>query len=265
MKKLVSQRKLIEYRNVTVSKNSRIVLNGINLVISLGEHAAILGPNGAGKSFLIKTITRECYPFYDATNSYLRILGKENWNIFELRNQLGIVSSDLVNMHTRNVTGRQVILSGFFSSVGIWAHDVVTPLMEQKVQEVLKRLEISHLIERKMSELSTGEVRRILIGRALVHDPKALLLDEPSASLDFRAAHELRELLGKIANEGTSVIIVTHNLTDIIPVIDRVILIKEGSIFLDGLKEKVLTSRSLNQLFSMPLKIIVEDGYYHML
>ncbi len=115
-----------------------------------------------------------------------------------------------------------------------------------------------------MDELSTGEVRRILIGRALVHNPKALLLDEPSASLDFRAAHELRELLGKIANEGTSVIIVTHNLTDIIPVIDRVILIKEGSIFQDGLKEKVLTARSLNHLFSMSLKITVEDGYYHM-
>jgi iron complex transport system ATP-binding protein len=264
MKKLINQQKLIEYKNVTVSRNNRMVLNGINLTISLGEHAAILGPNGAGKSFLIKTINRECYPLYNATDSYLRIMGKENWNIFELRNQLGIVSSDLVNMHTRNVTGHQAILSGFFSSVGIWAHDVVTPLMEQKVREVLERLEITHLIERKMDELSTGEVRRILIGRALVHNPKALLLDEPSASLDFRAAHELRELLGKIANEGTSVIIVTHNLTDIIPVIDRVILIKEGRIFQDGLKEKVLTARSLNQLFSMSLKITVEDGYYHM-
>jgi iron complex transport system ATP-binding protein len=264
MKYQVNQQKLIEYKNITVSRNNRAVLNGINLTINLGEHTAILGPNGAGKSFLIKTITREYYPHYDALNSYLRILGKDNWNIFELRNQLGIVSSDLANTHTRNFTGYQAILSGFFSSVGIWVYDEVTPPMEQKAWEVMEKLEISHLTERKMNELSTGEIRRILIGRALVHNPKALLLDEPSASLDFRAAHDLRELLRKIANGGTSVIVVTHNLTDIIPEINRVILIKDGNIYKDGLKRKVLTSKSLNQLFDIPLKIAVEKGYYHI-
>ena len=259
-----SQQKLIEYRNITVSQNNRVVLNGINLSINLGEYVAILGPNGAGKSFLIKTITRENYPHSGAPNSYVRILGKENWNIFELRSLLGIVSSDMVTTHTRDFSGWQTILSGFFSSTGIWACHTVTPVMERKTREIMGQLEISHLAERKMNEISTGEVRRILIGRALVHDPKALVLDEPSASLDFRAARELREILSKIANTGTSIIMVTHNLTDIIPEITRVILLKDGNVFEDGTKEEVLTSESLHRLFGIPLKVINRDGYYHI-
>jgi len=263
-----SQQKLIEYRNITVSQNNRVVLNGINLSINLGENVAILGPNGAGKSFLIKTITRENYPHSGVPNSYVRILGKENWDVFELRSQLGIVSSDMVTTHAGGFSGWQTILSGFFSSIGIWSYHSsyhkVTTAMERKAREVMEQLEISHLAERKMNEISTGEVRRILIGRALVHDPKALVLDEPSASLDFRAASELREILSKIANTGTSIIMVTHNLTDIIPEITRVILLKDGNVFEDGTKEEVLTSESLHRLFDIPLKVINRDGYYHI-
>lgn len=259
-----NQQKLIEYRNITVSQNNRVVLNGINLSINLGECVAILGPNGAGKSFLIKTITREKYPHSGVPNSYVRILGKENWNIFELRRLLGIVSSDMVTTYTRGFSGWQTILSGFFSSIGIWSYHKVTPVMERKTREIMEQLEISHLAGRKMNEISTGEVRRILIGRALVHDPKALVLDEPSASLDIRAARELREILSKIANTGTSIIMVTHNLTDIIPEITRVVLLKDGSIFEDGTKEEVLTSESLHRLFGIPLEVIKRDGYYHI-
>ncbi len=260
-----SRQKLIEYRNITVSQNNRLVLNGINLAINLGEHVAILGPNGAGKSFLIKTITRENYPLSGTPDCYVRILGKESWNVFELRSLLGIVSSELVTAHSGNSSGWQTILSGFFSSIGIWSYHRVTPAMERKARAVMERLEISHLAERKMNELSTGEVRRLLIGRALVHDPKALVLDEPSASLDFRAASELRAILSKIANTGTSIIMITHNLADIIPEITRVILLKDGSVFEDGSKQAVLTSESLHRLFGIPLKVIKRDGYYHLL
>jgi len=259
-----SKQKLIEYRNITVSQNNRIILNGINLSIDLGEYVAILGANGAGKSFLIKTITREKYPHSGIPNSYIRILGKEDWNIFELRSLLGIVSSDMVATHSRDSSGQQTILSGFFSSIGIWSYHKVTPAMERKTQEIMEQLEISHLAKRKMNEISTGEARRILIGRALVHDPKALILDEPSASLDFRAARELREILRKIANTGTSIIMVTHNLSDIIPEITRVILLKDGTVFKDGTKKEVLTSESLYSLFGIPLKVTKKDGYYHI-
>ena len=259
-----SQQKLIEYHNIFVSQNNRMVLNGISLSIDLGEHVAILGPNGAGKSFLIKTITREKYPHFGTPDSYVRILGKENWNIFELRSLLGIVSSDMVATHSRSFSGQQTILSGFFSSTGIWSYHKVTPVMEQKTREVIGQLEISHLAERKMNEISTGEARRILIGRALVHNPKALVLDEPSASLDFRATRELREILRKIANTGISIIMVTHNLSDIVPEMNRVILLKDGIVFEDGTKDEVLTSESLHRLFDIPLEVVKRDGYYYI-
>ena len=259
-----NQQKLIEYRNIIVSQNNHVVLNGINLSINLGEHVAILGPNGAGKSFLIKTITRENYPYSGVPNSYIRILGKENWNVFELRSLLGIVSRDMVRTYTRDFSGLQAVLSGFFSSVEIWPYHQVTPAMEQKAWEAMEQLEISHLAECKMSQISSGEVQRILITRALVHAPRALVLDEPSVSLDFRAARELREILRKIANMGTNIIVVTHNPADIIPEITRVILLKDGNIFQDGTKEEVLTSKTLHCLFGIPLKVIQRDGYYHI-
>ena len=259
-----NQPSLIEYRNVIVSKNDRVVLNGITLAINSGEHVAILGPNGAGKSFLIRTITRECYPHAGVPDSYVRILGKEDWNVFELRNLLGIVTDDLVKLCIRRFTCREIILSGFFSSIGLWPHHNVTPEMEQKTQAITDLLEISHLAERNMNELSTGEARRILIGRALVHEPQALVLDEPTSSLDFHAAHKLRDILSKIASAGTGIIMVTHNTVDIIPEIERVILLKAGRVFKDGNKEKVLTSESLSRLFGTPLEVMKRDGYYYI-
>ncbi|HEY51503.1 MAG TPA: ATP-binding cassette domain-containing protein [Dehalococcoidia bacterium] len=258
------QTSLIEYRNVVVSKNDRIVLNGITLAVNVGEHVAILGPNGAGKSFLIKTITRECYPHAGIPDSYVRILGREDWNVFELRKLLGIVTEDLVALSTGNFTCGEIILSGFFSSIGVWPYHYVTPAMEQKGREVMELLEISHLAERKMNQISTGEARRILIGQALVHEPQALVLDEPTSSLDFHAAHKLRNILSKIAGAGTGIIMVTHNTADILPEIERVILLKAGLVFKDGGKEEVVASESLSHLFGTPLEVVKRDGFYYI-
>jgi iron complex transport system ATP-binding protein len=255
---------LIEYRNVVVSKNDRTVLNGITLAVNTGEHVAILGPNGAGKSFLIKTITRECYPHAGIPDSYIRILGREDWNVSELRKLLGIVTDDLVTLSTRNFTCGEIVLSGFFSSIGVWPYHYVTPAMEQKKREIMELLEISHLAERKMGQISTGEARRILIGRALVHDPQALILDEPTSSLDFHAAQKLRDILRRIAGAGTSIIVVTHNTADILPEIERVILLKAGRVFEDGGKEKVVTSEALSRLFGTPLEVVKRDGFYYL-
>ena len=171
---------LIEFQNVTVYRGDKVALDGITLSIGAGEHVAVLGPNGSGKSSLIKTITRECYPRYSGNGSGLRIFGQECWNVFDLRALLGIVSNDLMQACARDISGREAVLSGFFSSIGIWPNHHVTAAMEKKTGEVLELLEISHLAGRNVDEMSSGEARRILIGRALVHDPKALVLDEPT-------------------------------------------------------------------------------------
>jgi len=256
---------LIEYRHVSVMRSGRMVLNDVNISIKLGEHVAIVGPNGSGKSSLVKTITRELYPYAETRGSYLRIMGKDRWNVFELRSLLGVVSNELLEGRARDFSGREVILSGFFSSSRIWRHQQVTSFMKNKVAEVLKLLEITHLGDRRIGDMSTGEARRFLIGRALVHEPKALVLDEPTSSLDMRATIELHTILQKIAAEGTSIIMVTHHLPDIISEIKRVILIKKGKIVEDGMKENILTSASLSQLFGIPVEVVKHDGHYQLL
>jgi len=239
---------LLEFHNVTLMRGRKRALDSISFEIRQGEHVAILGPNGCGKSSLIKAITRECYP---VQGSCLRILGRDVWNVFELRVMLGIVSNDLMATCTRDITGREAVLSGFFSSIGLWPNHHVTPEMESKADAILELLEVPHLADRWLDEMSSGEARRILVGRALVHEPKALVLDEPTTSLDMRASWELHQTLRKLAANGITIVMVTHHLPDLIPEIERVILLKEGRIFRDGPRGEVLTAESLSELFGM--------------
>jgi len=255
---------LIEYQNITVCRGEKVALDSITLSIAVGEHIAILGPNGCGKSTLIKTMTRECYPRLDGPDSWMRIMGKEIWNVFDLRAMLGIVSNDLMLTCTRDYSAREIVLSGFFSSVGIWPNHHVTPRMEERTDQLLEQFEIAHLAERNTDELSSGEARRVLIARALVHDPKALVLDEPTTSLDFHATHELRETLRKVAQAGTSIVLVTHHLPDIIPEIDRVILMRAGKVLLDGTKPHTLTSKALSEVFATEAEVVERNGYYQV-
>ncbi len=257
---------LLEFKDLTVLKGVKAkVLNSISLKIYEGDNLAILGPNGAGKSSLIKVITREYYPVLkDDRASSCRILGQERWNISELRKLLGIVSNDLQHVCTRDITGLEVVLSGFFSSIGLFK-ERLTPAMKKKAGRVIEFLEIDHLKHRKMNEMSSGEARRFLIGRALVHDPKALILDEPTTSLDLHALYKFTDMLRKIARSGTSIILVTHNLSDIIPEIGRVVLMKDGKFCMDGDKSAVLTGKNVSKLFGTPVDINIKDGYYYAL
>jgi iron complex transport system ATP-binding protein len=256
---------LIDFRNITVQRGDRLVLDGLTLAIDEGEHVAILGPNGSGKSTLIKLISRELYPRQKNEPWRAQILGRDRWNLFDLRNQLGLVSNDWMQMCTRDYSGYEIVLSGFFGSVGVWPNHSVTGAMEQKAREVMELLEIGHLAERNTIELSSGEARRILIGRALVHDPRALILDEPTNSLDLHAEHGLREILRKLARSGISLLMVTHHLPDIIPEIERVVGICGGRVHYDGPKRAGLTEERLSELFAVPVEVVQRGGYYHVL
>ncbi len=244
-------------------RGDNIALHDLSLSIGAGEHVAILGPNGCGKSTLIKTISRDCYPLARPESS-VSIMGESTWNVFDLRGMLGIVSNDLMTQCTRELTGYEIVLSGFFSSIGIWPNHHVSDAMRAKAAEVLERLEASHLAEKPVDEMSSGEARRMLIGRALVHDPKALLLDEPSTSLDLLAQHELRETVRRLAQSGMGILLVTHHLSDIIPEIERVIFMRAGRVVGDGPKGEMLTAPSLRGLFGLEVELAQRDGYYHL-
>jgi iron complex transport system ATP-binding protein len=253
---------LIHFQNVFVRRGERLALNGVSLRVEAGEHVAILGPNGSGKSTLIKAITRECYPLLRPESS-LEIMGQQNWNIFELRSHIGLVSNDLMAQCTRDVTGRELVLSGFFGSIGVWPNHEVLPAMEEAVEKAMARLDVLHLANRWLDELSSGEARRILIARALIHNPQTLLLDEPTTSLDLTALHEVREHMRALARDGVGLLLVTHHLDDIIPEIDRVVLLRSGGIFADGPKAEALTSERLSSMFGVPVDVIQRQGFYH--
>jgi len=246
-----------------VYDNGVLALRELSLTVEQGEIFGFLGPNGAGKSSFIKTITREYYPVH-RENMIFRIWGRDRWHVFDLRALLGIVSNDLQFTFTRDISAREAVISGFFSSVGLFTQEVTVD-MEEKTDRILEFLEISHLQDRLMTELSSGEARRFLIARALVHDPKALMLDEPTVSLDLHSLHLFRQTLRKIARSGTGIILVSHNLPDIIPEISRVILMKDGRFWKDGPKEEVLTDTNIEELFSVPgISVKEEGGYYYV-
>jgi iron complex transport system ATP-binding protein len=254
---------LLSVAHVTVMRGNRAALHDINLEIVRGEHVCILGPNGCGKSTLIKTITRECYPLAREGSS-ISILGRERWDIFALRSLLGIVSPDLLASCTTDATGRDVVLSGFFSSTRIFPHHYPDPEHLARAEETLARLGISHLADRAVAEMSSGEAKRTLIARALVHQPQTLLFDEPSNALDIAAQLQLRDTMRELAQSGLGILLVTHHVSEIIPEIERVILLREGRILADGPKSTVLTEEHLASLFGVAVRLGQHDGYFHL-
>ncbi len=254
---------LIEFEHVTVMRGETKALDDISLKIGAGEHVAIIGPNGCGKSTFIKAITRECYPLAREESS-LKILGGDHWNIFELRSMLGIVTSDLMTFCIRDITGMDMVLSGFFSSIGIWPNHEVTEEMRARAWHAMDQLEVRRLAERTTDQMSSGEGRRLLLARALVHEPRALILDEPSTALDLFAQQELRGTLRKLAQSGIGIVMVTHFLSDLIPEIERVILMRQGRIVADGPKRKILTSKRLSELFGLNVDLVERDGHYNL-
>jgi iron complex transport system ATP-binding protein len=254
---------LLALNRVTVMRGELAALQGITLRVEAGEHVCILGPNGCGKSTLIKTITRECYPVANDGSSIL-IFGRERWNVFELRSLLGIVSPDLLASCTSDATGRDVVLSGFFSSTRIFPHHAPNPELIEKTDAALARLGIAHLAGRPVAQMSSGEAKRTLIARALVHEPQTLLFDEPSNALDIGAQLQLRDTMRALANGGLGILLVTHHVSEIIPEIERVVLLREGRIVADGPKQDMLTSEKLSALFGANIQIARRDGYYSL-
>jgi len=252
----------LHLEHVNVARGDAIVLHDIHLSIRRGEHVAILGPNGCGKSTLIKTMTCECYPVVQP-ETRVSIFGRDRWDLTQLKKKLGVVAAELPGEPTRRTTGFDAILSGFFSSSTLWPNLTVTEEMRERATEVLEQVDAVALRDKEVGEMSAGQQRRIMIGRALVGSADMLLLDEPSNALDLSAQRDLRLLLRKLAQQGTGILLITHHIADILPEIDRILLMRDGRIVADGPKESLLTAESLSRLFGIPVQVHEQDGFYH--
>lgn len=260
---------LFDFRQLTVYRSERRVLHRLDLQLRRGEHVALLGPNGCGKSTLIKTLTRELYPVVDTPGYRFHVLGTEWCNVTDFRKTLGVVALDQLQqlsheVTVRSVTGLELVLSGYFGSLGLWPDMRPHPTQIRRARALLRFLDILHLAKRPVAQMSSGEQRRALIARALVHDPAVLLLDEPTTSLDPGATEEFREVLRKLAGRDKSLMLVTHTVADIVPEIERVLLMANGTIVADGPTKRVLTSRALSDLFGAPLQLSRRAGRYDL-
>jgi iron complex transport system ATP-binding protein len=263
----IDSNQFLDLQGVNVARGDRIVLHDVNLSIRTGEHVAILGPNGCGKSTLILTMTCQIYPIV-TPEMKVRIFGRERWDLTQLRKHFGIVAAGLTGQElpgerTAVTTGRDAVTAGFFSASTLWPNLHVTSDMRIRAMEALKRMEAVHLADQLVGEMSAGEKRRILIARALVHRPRQLLLDEPSNALDLAAQRDLRETLRRLVAEGTGLILVTHHLADILPEIERVILMRSGRIVADGPRQELLTESRLSELFNAPIRIGRDEEWLH--
>jgi iron complex transport system ATP-binding protein len=261
---------VLELNNATVVKGDRPVLNGLRLSIREGEHTAILGPNGAGKSVLVSLLTHHerALAVDEGTPSPVRVFGGDRWNVFELRSQLGIVSADL---HQRfvagnsegSITGEAAVLSGFLVSHGILRYGEVTDAMRLRAAEALDAVGATHLAKRTMDQMSSGEARRVMLARVLAPSPRALVLDEPTTGLDLGTRHSFMEQVRAIVRGGTTLILITHHSEEIVPEVERVILLKGGRVVGDGPKASMLTPERLGDLFELPIAVDTAGGYYY--
>ncbi|MGD9849978.1 MAG: ABC transporter ATP-binding protein [Nitrospirales bacterium] len=257
-------RVLVEIRNAAVLRETRCVFQDLSLIIPTGCHTVILGPNGSGKSTLLKLLSRDLYPV-DRPRTMLRLMGQTTWNVWDLRMQLGIISAELQGDYPGSARGLDVVLSGFFASFDLYDHHQVSHDQRLKSYEVMKTVGGEQLTDRPFGDLSLGEQRRLLLARALVHDPVALILDEPTTGLDIQGCFRYLASMRAYMQQGHTLVLVTHHLHEIPPEIHRVVLLKQGQVVADGSKADLLTAEQLSSLFETPLQVFERDGWYQVL
>lgn len=255
---------ILDIKNATVYRGDTCVFDDLSFMLAAGAHTAILGPNGAGKSTILKLLSGEvhCLP-KDETS--IRVFGEAQWNVWDVRKRLGMVSHDLQHQYMEHVTGLKVVLSGYYSSIGIYSHQDFADAQIARARVVMEELGVGFLTDRKFSEMSTGEQRRCLLARALVHDPIALVLDEPTSGLDLTATFHYLDLVREHMRKGKTLLLVTHHIHEIPPEIERVVLLKQGKILQDGKKRAILTETNLSALFDCPVSLVQANGWYQAL
>jgi iron complex transport system ATP-binding protein len=252
---------IVELSHIAANREQTRVFDDLSLRLHAGENVAILGPNGAGKSTLLKLLTREIYPLH-REHSRMALFGQDRWDIRELRRHLGIVSQDLQNDYEPDAHGLEVILSGLYASIGIHAHQSYSEEEVGRARKLMDMIGIATLEHVPYARMSTGQQRRCLLGRALIHEPGVLVLDEPTSGLDLTATFQYLHLMRSLMQTGKTLVLVTHHIHEIPPEIGRVILLSQGRILADGPKRDTLTAANLHALYNTPVTLLESGGWY---
>ncbi len=251
---------IFEISHAQVWRGETLALRDFSLTLVHGESVAILGPNGAGKSTFLKLLTGEVRPAAEQGTS-CRLFGDDRWSLEEIRHRIGVIMpEDIARFHPRELA-RDTVLASLRGAFGRTREMRFSREEKARARSAMELMGVAELAERDFGELSSGERRRILIARALVHGPQVLVLDEPSTALDFAAAIQLTGTLRSLLAAGTDLILVTHHPGEIPPEIERVILLRGGQVFADGPKREILTARRLSELYQVELSVVWAGGW----
>ena len=250
-----------EAENINCFKNGYRVLKDLNLKISYSENVILVGPNGSGKSSLIEVINRNIYPVI-TNKSKLKIFNKELINLWELRKRISTVNNDIKNRINPNLQVFDLILSGLYGRYCFIKNK--SERDSYKVEKIIKKMNISNLSKKYFSHLSDGEKQISLIGRALIKKPDILILDEPIANLDYKSKFLVVDKINELSKLNTKIFCVTHDISTITKIYDRVIMLKDGKIIADGHQKTVLNSENLNNLYGIDVELTKNDGLWNI-
>ncbi|MBI4303404.1 MAG: ABC transporter ATP-binding protein [Chloroflexi bacterium] len=251
---------VINIEDAVVSYRENIALRGVSLKVEAGEFVGIIGPNGAGKTTLLTVVNG----LGTLRSGRVWVLGNDlrAGNGHSLRKKVGYVAQ-VENIDPRMpMNVREVVMIGRYGVLGLFKrpsrHDWAI------VDDVLELVGMSHLARRPIGHLSGGEQQRVAIARCLAQEPELFLLDEPTASLDWKAQTELLRLVRSVHDSRhLTTLFVTHDLDALPHTCDRVVLMKEGRIVSDGTPDRLISTESLSRLYDMPSPV-VEEGHPHI-
>lgn len=245
---------LFELHDAVVVRNGKPILSVGSLCLGRGEHLALLGPNGSGKSTFVGLMTREVLPLHRDRPPVL-FRGSDRIVLAEVRRTLGIVSSTMQDQIAVHVPTVDVVAGGLFGTLGVPRAIDGAGDARSSAKGALVQLGIADLADRDIMTLSTGQARRALIARALVHDPEVLVFDEPCTGLDPEGMYYVRRSMRALARSGRTIVLVTHYPEDIIPEIDRLVLVKHGEVVADGGKDLLLADERMSDLYDIPVHV----------
>jgi len=251
---------VINIENATVCIDDRKILQDISFHVKRGEKYFILGANGAGKTTLVKTILGYIWPLYGAKVEVLgELYGSTNLNI--LRKSIAWVSPFIQQHLDKGLTGLDTILSGPDGYLGFYRKASEDEL--SKAEDLLQSLNALHLANKSICAMSSGEQMKILIARALLTEPKLMILDEPNVFLDIAEREFILKKINELAmnRQDLTMIFISQRIEDILPVFKKGMILNSGKIEHFGSREEILSEENLKKAFGVNIKIVeTENG-----
>lgn len=242
-----------EAKNITCFKNGYKVVKDLNIKLEYGQNVMIIGPNGSGKSSIIELINRNIYPI-EGDNVVLKIFNKDLINIWELRKKINTVNSEIKNRFDPNIKVIDLIISGLYGK-----YCEVRNKTDQDIsiaQNLIKKMSIYKLNNKNFLHLSEGEKQIVLIARGLIKKPKILILDEPTNNLDLKSKFYVIDQINELSKLGTNLLCISHDISMITKIYNRVIMLKDRSIIADGNQRSVMNNLNINKLFEINVKLL---------